>query len=69
MRVNDKVVLRHDIKESLAGGVIPEGAAGTVIYKMGGSGRIMYEVDFGQYGVAMCDKNDIELAPKDSTAL
>lgn len=66
MRVNDKVILRHDIKESLAGSVIPEGTAGTVTYKMGGSGRIMYEVDFGQYGTAVCDKNDIEPAPKNA---
>ncbi len=64
MRVKDNVMLRHDIKESLVGGVIPEGATGTIIYKMAGSGRNMYEVDFGQYGVVVCDKDDLEPAPK-----
>jgi hypothetical protein len=66
MRVKDNVVLRHDIKESLIGGVIPEGAAGTIIYKMAGSGRNMYEVDFGKYGVVVCDKDDIEVVSKNT---
>ena len=67
MRVKDNVVLRHDIKESLVGEVIPEGATGTITYKMAGSGRNMYEVDFGKYGIAVCDKDDLDVVSK-STA-
>ena len=66
MRVKDNVVLRHDIKESLVGGIIPEGATGTITYKMAGSGRNMYEVDFGKYGLVVCDKDDIEVVSKNS---
>ena len=68
MRVKDNVVLRHDIKESLVGGVIPEGATGTVVYKMAGSGRNMYEVDFGKYGIVVCDKDDLEVISKTSAS-
>ena len=66
MRVHDKVVLRHEIKESLVGNVIPEGTMGTVVYKMPGSGRNMFEVDFGKHGIVVCDKDDIEAAPKNT---
>lgn len=67
MRAKDKVVLLHEIKESLDGSVIPEGAKGTIVYKMGGMGRNTYEIDFGKYGMAVCDKKDIALAPKENS--
>ena len=61
MREKDKVQLLHEIKASLEGAVIPEGAVGTVTYKIRGSGVNTYEVDFGQYGTAICAKEDLRL--------
>lgn len=62
MRVNDTVVLVKEIKASLDGQVIPEGAQGTILYKIMGSGRNSFEVDFGTYGIALCDKHDLKLS-------
>ncbi|MCD1294831.1 hypothetical protein CUJ83_07440 [Methanocella sp. CWC-04] len=61
MRVNDRVVLLRELKGSLGGDVIPEGSEGVILYKITGSGRNTFEVDFGSYGVAICEKNDIEI--------
>jgi len=61
MREKDKVLLLHDIKASLEGAVIPEGTIGTITYKIRGSGVNTYEVDFGQYGIAVCTKEDLKL--------
>ncbi len=61
MREKDKVVLLHELKASLEGAVIPEGAVGTITYKIRGSGVNTYEVDFGQYGVAVCTREDLKV--------
>jgi hypothetical protein len=64
MREKDRVVLLHELKASIEGAVIPEGAQGTITYKIRGSGVNTYEVDFGQYGVAVCTKEDLRLIDK-----
>lgn len=61
MREKDRVVLLHDIQASLEGAIIPEGAVGTITYKIRGSGVNTYEVDFGQYGLAVCSKEDLKV--------
>jgi hypothetical protein len=61
MRENDRVVLRREIKITVDGESIPEGAEGIVIAKITGSGRNTFEVDFGKYGAVFCDKNDLEV--------
>jgi hypothetical protein len=61
MRQNDRVVLRHEIKITIDGVAIPEGAEGVIITKITGSGRNTFEVDFGRYGTALCDKTDIDV--------
>lgn len=64
MKANDKVVLTRDIRASIEGDVIPEGTEGTIIYKMSGSGSNTFEVDFGQYGIAICRRDDIKQADR-----
>lgn len=64
MREKDKVMLLRELKASIEGAVIPEGAVGTIIYKIRGSGVNTYEVDFGQYGVAVCNKEDLKVVSK-----
>lgn len=59
MRQNDRVVLLREIKVSIDGGSIPEGAEGIITTKISGSGRNTFEVDFGEYGTAICEKNDL----------
>jgi hypothetical protein len=61
MRENDRVVLRREIKITIDGETIPEGTEGILITKIAGSGRNIYEVDFGRYGTAFCDKDDLEV--------
>ncbi len=61
MRQNDRVVLLREIKLSIDGDTIPEGAAGVIVAKIAGSGRNTFEVDFGAYGTAICDKNDLSV--------
>jgi len=61
MREKDKVVLLKELKASIDGAVIPEGASGIIVYKLRGSGVNTYEVDFGQYGVAVCNKEDLQV--------
>jgi hypothetical protein len=64
MKEKDKVVLLRELKASIEGAVIPEGAVGTIVYKIRGSGVNTYEVDFGQYGVAVCNKEDLKVIGK-----
>jgi hypothetical protein len=61
MRENDRVMLRREIKITIDGEAIPEGTEGIVVTKIAGSGRNTFEVDFGEYGTAFCDKNDLEV--------
>jgi hypothetical protein len=61
MREKDKVMLIRELKASIDGAVIPEGTIGTIVYKIRGSGVNTYEVDFGQYGVAVCNREDLQL--------
>ena len=61
MREKDKVVLLRELKASINGAVIPEGAKGVIVYKLRGSGVNTYEVDFGQYGTAVCNKEDLQV--------
>jgi hypothetical protein len=61
MRPNDRVKLRHEIKVTIDGKTIPEGAEGTIVAKIAGSGWNTLEVDFGQYGMAICNKNDLDI--------
>lgn len=61
MREKDKVRLLRELKASIDGAVIPEGTMGTIVYKIRGSGVNTYEVDFGQYGVALCNREDLQL--------
>ncbi len=61
MKEKDKVVLLRELKASIEGAVIPEGAVGTIVYKIRGSGVNTYEVDFGQYGVAVCSREDLKV--------
>jgi hypothetical protein len=61
MRENDRVVLRREIKITIDGEAIPEGAKGIIIAKIAGSGRNTFEVDFGEYGTVFCDKNDLDV--------
>jgi hypothetical protein len=61
MRQNDRVRLRHEIKVTIDGQTIPEGAEGVIVAKIAGSGWNTFEVDFGQYGTAICDKNDLDI--------
>jgi len=61
MRQNDRVILRHEIKITIDGVSIPEGAEGVIINKIAGSGRNTFEVDFGRYGTAICDKTDLDV--------
>jgi hypothetical protein len=63
MRENDRVVLRREIKITIDGEAIPEGAEGVIVGKAPGSGRNALEVDFGEYGTAVCDKNDLDIIP------
>ena len=60
MREKDKVMLLRELKASIDGTVIPEGTVGTIVYKIRGSGVNTYEVDFGQYGVAICNREDLQ---------
>ncbi len=62
MREKDRVMLLREIKASIGGDVIPEGAEGTILYKIRGSGVNTYEVDFGPFGVAVCKKEDLQMA-------
>ncbi|BAI62582.1 hypothetical protein MCP_2510 [Methanocella paludicola SANAE] len=64
MREKDRVVLLRELKASINGVVIPEGATGVITYKIRGSGVNTYEVDFGQYGVAVCNKEDLQVIDK-----
>jgi hypothetical protein len=64
MREKDKVVLLRELKASIDGSVIPEGTIGTITYKIRGSGVNTYEVDFGQYGVAVCAREDLQVVEK-----
>ncbi len=61
MRQNDRVVLLREIKVSIDGDSIPEGTEGVIIAKIAGSGRNTFEVDFGECGTAICDKNDLSI--------
>ncbi len=61
MREKDKVKLLRELKTTINGAVIPEGAMGTIVYKIRGSGINTYEVDFGQYGVAVCNREDLQV--------
>ncbi len=61
MREKDRVKLLRELKASIDGAVIPEGAVGTIIYKLRGSGVNTYEVDFGQYGTAVCNREDLQV--------
>jgi hypothetical protein len=61
MRENDRVMLRREIKITIDGEAIPEGAEGIVITKITGSGKNTFEVDFGRYGTIFCDKYDLEV--------
>ncbi len=61
MRQNDRVVLLKEIKVSIDGDTIPEGAEGVIIARIQGSGRNSYEVDFGEYGTAICEMNDLNV--------
>jgi hypothetical protein len=61
MRQNDRVVLLREIKVSIDGGSIPEGAEGVIVVKIAGSGWNTFEVDFGKFGTAICDKNDLSV--------
>jgi hypothetical protein len=61
MRQNDRVKLRHEIKVTIDGKTIPEGAEGVIVAKIAGSGWNTLEVDFGQYGTAICNKNDLDV--------
>jgi len=61
MREKDKVMLLRELKASIDGAVIPEGTVGTIVYKLRGSGVNTYEVDFGQYGTAVCNREDLKV--------
>jgi hypothetical protein len=61
MRQNDRVVLLREIKVSIDGDSIPEGTEGMIITKIAGSGRNTFEVDFGQFGTAICDKSELSV--------
>ena len=61
MRQNDRVKLRHEIKVTIHGVSIPEGAEGVIVAKIAGSGWNTFEVDFGKYGTAICDKTDLDI--------
>jgi hypothetical protein len=61
MREKDKVMLLRELKASIDGAVIPEGTMGTIVYKIRGSGVNTYEVDFGRYGIAVCNREDLQL--------
>jgi hypothetical protein len=61
MRQNDRVILRHEIKITIDGQTIPEGAEGVIVARIAGSGWNTLEVDFGQYGTAICSKNDLDM--------
>ncbi len=61
MRENDRVMLLRELKASIDGAIIPEGTMGTIVYKIRGSGVNTYEVDFGQYGVAVCTREDLQV--------
>lgn len=54
------MILARDIRASIDGRIIPEGTQGTILYKMSGSGRNTFEVDFGEHGIAICMKEDLE---------
>lgn len=64
MREKDRVVLLRELKASIDGTVIPEGATGIITYKIRGSGVNTYEVDFGQYGQAVCSREDLQIIDK-----
>ena len=64
MREKDRVVLLREMKASINGVVIPEGAEGVITYKIRGSGVNTFEVDFGKYGVAVCTKEDLQVIGK-----
>jgi hypothetical protein len=64
MREKDKVMLLREMKASIEGAVIPEGTMGIIVYKIRGSGVNTYEVDFGQYGVAVCTREDLQAVNK-----
>ena len=68
MRQNDRVVLLKEIKVSIDGDTIPEGAEGVVIARIPGSGRNTYEVDFGAYGTAICEMNDLNVVRDEEDA-
>ncbi len=59
MRPNDRVILLRELKKSIDGGVIPEGTEGVIVAKIPGSGWNTIEVDFGEHGTAICDKQDL----------
>jgi hypothetical protein len=61
MREKDKVMLLRELKASIDGAVIPEGTTGIIVYKIRGSGVNTYEVDFGQYGMAVCNREDLKV--------
>lgn len=61
MRQNDRVILLRELKVSIDGGAIPEGCEGVILSKISGSGWNTFEVDFGEYGTAICDKTDLQL--------
>lgn len=64
MREKDRVVLLRELKASIGGVVIPEGATGVITYKIRGSGVNTYEVDFGPFGVAVCRKEDLQVSDR-----
>jgi len=61
MRPNDRVILLREIKKSIDGSAIPEGAEGVIVAKIQGSGWNTFEVNFGEHGTAICDKQDLTL--------
>ncbi|WP_424359093.1 hypothetical protein [Methanocella sp. MCL-LM] len=61
MRPNDRVILLRELKKSIDGSVIPEGAEGVILAKIPGSGWNTFEVDFGEHGTAICDKQDLAM--------
>jgi hypothetical protein len=61
MRQKDRVRLRQEIKVTIDGLTIPEGAEGVIVAKIAGSGWNTFEVDFGKYGTAICNKTDLEV--------
>lgn len=61
MRPNDRVILLRELKKSIDGSVIPEGTEGVILAKIPGSGWNTFEVDFGEHGTAICDKQDLAM--------